>query len=272
MTFITCEVIISTDCYYYFVDTHLISFEERVIKLLQGPHSADDLRMLSSLLHPVLINPDYISEISTLYKAAQEKIGFNEPIHTHVLESFRIQIEKSKKIKPVCIGMFGTCNGSQWREDYFYKTYLENGLIEGENFFNPQVAEWDESCAKVEAIHLANDDIILFPVTGESYGFGSLGESGFSIVNSIKINKKRDVIVMIESELDEQLKEDKLHAKDSVRTRRLVIEHLKKQDLPNVFVIDCEKIGRKAGFEEMLKLSLVLYENRIRLRAFENKK
>ena len=65
----------------------------------------------------------------------------------------------------MCIGLFGTCGGSKWRDE-FMAAYEERGI----NFFNPQVADWTPECAEIEADHLVNDDVILFPVTNETFG------------------------------------------------------------------------------------------------------
>ncbi len=72
----------------------------------------------------------------------------------------------------VTVGLFGTCGGSLWREPFEAK-YNEQGIV----FFNPQVDDWNPSMADIEAQHLAEDEIILFPITGETYGTGSLAES-----------------------------------------------------------------------------------------------
>ena len=67
------------------------------------------------------------------------------------------------------IGLFGTCGNSKWR-DSFIKDYEKEGI----DYYNPQVDNWKPEDAKVEAEHLANDKIILFPVTRETSGLGSL--------------------------------------------------------------------------------------------------
>lgn len=63
----------------------------------------------------------------------------------------------------LAIGMFGTCGGSTWREKFIEK-YEEQGM----NYFNPQVENWTPECAVDEARHLAEDKIILFPVTQDA--------------------------------------------------------------------------------------------------------
>lgn len=164
----------------------------------------------------------------------------------------------------LCIGMFGTCGGSQWRERLFIPKYDKLGI----DWYNPQVEDWDPSLAEVEAEHLANDAIILFPVTGETYAFGSLAETGFSMLNAINLDDRREFVIYISQEIDAKdpkgaVLDDRLaadgsqnpssRAKDSLRTRALVKEHLKKLRLPNVYIVD--------SLEEMLDVSVKLWES-----------
>lgn len=146
----------------------------------------------------------------------------------------------------LCIGLFGTCGRSRWR-DRFMALYTERGI----EFYNPNVPDWKPELAQVEADHLANDDVILFPVTAETYGTGSLAETGFSIIQAIRLDDRRDFVILIEQRLDEDLDNAELR-KESLRARALVLQHLKKLRLPNVYVVDT--------LEEMLQLSLVLYQ------------
>ena len=148
-----------------------------------------------------------------------------------------------------CIGLFGTCGKSTWREK-FIKKYEELGII----YFNPQVPDWNPALAVVEAENLATDQILLFPITNETYATGSLAESGFSILNAIKLDDRRDLIIMISPELEKELMDKNPElAKESLRARALVIQHLKKQNLSNLFVVDT--------LEEMLDVSITLWES-----------
>lgn len=163
----------------------------------------------------------------------------------------------------LCIGLFGTCGGSQWRERLFLPKYKECDI----KCYNPQVEDWDPSLAAVEAEHLADDQIVLFPITNETYAFGSLAETGFSILNAMKLDDRRSFVIYIAQDiaakdpkgnmLDDQLladgsKNPSSKAKDSLRTRALVKEHLKKLRLPNVYLVD--------SLEEMLDVSLKLWD------------
>ena len=150
-------------------------------------------------------------------------------------------------MKP-CIGLFGTCGGSPWRNS-FKEEYLKKDI----NFYDPQKENWVPEDAVIEADHLANDAIILFPVTSETYGTGSLAEVGFSILNAIKLDDRRDFVVMIEQSLDSKLvHENAIAAKDSLRARALVKQHLNKLRLSNLYVVD--------NLHDMLEISLKLYE------------
>jgi len=118
-------------------------------------------------------------------------------------------------------------------------------------FFNPQVDDWEPEMAVEEARHLAEDEIILFPVTNETYGLGSISEVGFSILNAIKLDDRRDFVIMIQQELDPSLDDEKLK-KESLRGRALVFQHLKKLAFGNVYLVN--------SLQEMLEVSLTLYE------------
>lgn len=144
------------------------------------------------------------------------------------------------------IGLFGTCGNSTWRTPF-----IEKYTTEGISFYNPQVPNWTPECAAEEAEHLLYDDILLFPVTAETYASGSLAETGFSILSAIRANTDRYVIVFIDPKVDQALAdENPVAAKESVRSRALVLAHLKKLNHPNVFQVK--------SLEDMLALSLVL--------------
>lgn len=147
----------------------------------------------------------------------------------------------------LCVGLFGTCGGSKWRDPFMAK-YEKMGV----EYFNPQVEDWDPSLAEIEAEHLAKDQIILFPITSETYASGSLSEIGFSVMSAMKLDDRRDIVVLIDQELDDTLMADAIPAKESLRARALVKQHLLAQNLPNVYLVD--------SLEDMLNVSLALYE------------
>ena len=162
-----------------------------------------------------------------------------------------------KKPGQITIGLFGTCGDSQWRKP-FIELYEQGGV----NFFNPVVPNWDESCAAIEAEHLVEDEIILFPVTDETTGFGSLGEVGFSINQAITSNDERFVVVYIAPGVNDAVRAiDAKAAKESCKARALVLAHLRKQlhKYPNVFIVE--------SIEDMLHVSSYLYRAMLAIKA-----
>jgi len=149
--------------------------------------------------------------------------------------------------RKITIGLFGTCGKSKWR-DKFIEAYQTEGIT----FFNPQKDDWSPADADIEADHLVNDDIVLFPITDETYAFGSLAETGFSVLQALKLNERREFIIMITPDVipDESIQHETLR-KESVRARALVKAHLKKLNYPNVWVVN--------SLDNMLKLSLHLH-------------
>lgn len=155
----------------------------------------------------------------------------------------------------LCIGLFGTCGKSTWRQQFIEK-YEKRGYP----YFNPQVDDWKPECAVEEAWHLAHDQVILFPVLDETYGLGSLAETGFSILGSLRLDDRRDVVILIDQKLTDGLMEDAVLAKESLKDRALVREHIRKLRLDNVYVVD--------SLEEMLEVSIALFEARLQLNGF----
>lgn len=149
-----------------------------------------------------------------------------------------------------CIGLFGTCGNSKWREP-FMKTYKDLGI----EFYNPQVENWDPSCAELETFHFRNDKIILFPVTSETYAFGSLAETGFSILsaiqNTMKNGEDQNIVLFIDPNLDDELKANPEAYKDSIRARKLVLSKLDSFRYSNVICVD--------SLRDMLSKSLLLF-------------
>lgn len=143
------------------------------------------------------------------------------------------------------VGLFGTCGGSKWRVPFMAR-YEREGIA----FFNPQVDDWKPELAIVEANHLANDQVILFPITSETTAIGSLSEVGFSILNAIKLDDRRDFMILIEQKLDDSITDPPIR-KESLRARALVLQHLKKLALGNVYLVET--------LEEMLEISVTLY-------------
>jgi len=145
------------------------------------------------------------------------------------------------------VGLFGTCGGSRWREQFIAR-YEALGIP----YFNPQVDNWTPELADVEAWHLANDSLVLFPITSETFAAGSLAETGFSALTAMRTNENRFVMLFIDPNVDEALvTQNPQAAKDSIRARKLVLAHLKQNPVSNVFVVE--------SLEQMLEQSVKLY-------------
>jgi hypothetical protein len=158
---------------------------------------------------------------------------------------------------PCVIGLFGTCGKSTWRKD-FIKVYEERGF----GYYNPQVKKWTPGCAKIEAWHLANDRIVLLPVTHESYGVGSLAETGYSIIQALRLDDRRNIIILVDQYLDDELMGESDRAKESLSARALIIEHLKRINIPNCYLVET--------MDEMLMLSIQLYLAQLELEKVKN--
>jgi hypothetical protein len=155
---------------------------------------------------------------------------------------------KTSLSESLTIGLFGTCGSSTFRKNWI-KQYIGMGI----DFYNPQkgVGEWKEEDAKEEAHHLANDGIILFPVTSEEYSLGSLSEIGFSILNAIRLDERRDFVVYISDTLDDHLNDPTLR-KESLKARALVGQHLLKLRLSNLYIVN--------SLNQMFAISLELHK------------
>lgn len=151
------------------------------------------------------------------------------------------------QLNPRTVGLFGTCGGSAWRTP-FIKLLSQHGVP----YFDPQVENWTPELADVEAWHLANDRLILFPVTSETYGFGSLAETGFSVQSALALNANRFVLLYIAPDVDDVQKAKSPEQADaSRRARKLALSHLAHVTNPNVFVA--------SSLEDMLGKVLKLY-------------
>ncbi len=158
--------------------------------------------------------------------------------------------------REICIGMFGTCDNSDWRQ-FFKDIYNQAGI----EYFDPNKEDWSahaDRYAREEAEHLANDEIILFPVLGWSLGQGSLSEMGFGPLRALRNNKNRSFIVLVDQELHERLDdEDAARRKDSLRSRKLVLAHLKQLDLSNIYIVD--------NLDQMLAVSLEVHAAHLKM-------
>jgi hypothetical protein len=120
------------------------------------------------------------------------------------------------------VGLFGTCGNSHWRD-----AVMQEFDRQGIQYFNPVVPNWNPECAKIEANNLAHDKAILFVVTSETEGYGSLAETGWA-ENSTERSGRRAFFVV------EDFKEgDALNPKHPAnRARALVRAHAAEQKVP----------------------------------------
>lgn len=154
----------------------------------------------------------------------------------------------STSAKPV-VGLFGTCGGSRWR-DQFISVFEARGIL----YFNPMVPEgtWHPGLKDDENRHLCEDEIILFPVTSDTLGNGSLGEVGFSIASALRLNKNRFFVFLIDPVcINEQFTD--AERKDNARARILIRSKLETMAaaVPGVYLVE--------SLDQMLELTLSLY-------------
>lgn len=148
-----------------------------------------------------------------------------------------------------CIGLFGTCGVSRWREP-FIQRYDELSIP----YFNPQVATgtWHPGLVAEENRHFHQDSLILFPVTAETTGQGSLAEIGFSVANALRQAQDRFFLFLVEEDCHDTSADDTSRA-DSVRSRALVKSKLLDAAgrYPNILLVDSRS--------DMLDLSVSLF-------------
>jgi len=149
-----------------------------------------------------------------------------------------------------CIGLFGTVDGSKWR-NAFIDEYNEKNIL----WFNPDAGDnWHPGMIEDENRHLNHDSIILFPVLGESLGIGSLGEIGFSVLNvvrNVSNGSNQSLIVLIDEECTDFRKTENMR-KESNRARALVRTKIADVNHPNIFLVDT--------LVQMKEISLRLWE------------
>lgn len=147
-----------------------------------------------------------------------------------------------------CVGLFGTCGDSTFRQDLFIPAYEARSI----QYFNPQVDDWKPELAATESDHLAFDVVQCWPVLGSTYGAGSLAEQGYSIASSLRAPSPlpKFIIPLIELELDDRLT-DPVARKESLRARKLAATHLRNSESPFIYPVE--------SLDEMLAVSISLY-------------
>lgn len=146
----------------------------------------------------------------------------------------------------LCIGLFGTCDKNRWRDSFIAK-YEELGIP----YFNPMVDNWHAGLVPIEAKHLTEDEIIMFPILGWSYAEGGLSEIGFGPLKALSQGIRRSFVFFIETNLHERLT-DSDRCKASLRSRNLVIGHLKELNATNIYLVK--------NLEQALKTTIDLYD------------
>jgi len=149
-----------------------------------------------------------------------------------------------------CVGMFGACGDSTFRQDLLIPAYEQRGI----RYYNPQVGvgEWVPEFADDEADHVAYDMVQTWPVLDSTYALRTLSESGFSVASSIRAESPlpKFIIPMIVETLDPAL-DDPVAREASLGARQLVRAHMAQNTSPNVFVVE--------SLDQMLEASIVLY-------------
>lgn len=121
------------------------------------------------------------------------------------------------------IGLFGTCGKSKWR-DHFIRTYETDTI----SYFNPVKKDWKPEDAVNEANHMANDEIIVIAILGETFSTASLAEVGFAVINTL-LDQSKYAIIYLEKEVTAELKDSNPQAaKESNNARKIVWQHLLK--------------------------------------------
>lgn len=135
------------------------------------------------------------------------------------------------------VGLFGSCGSSYWREPL--KQQLAGAKVP---FFDPVVLEWTPECAEEEANNLANNLVLVFAITDETFGVASLAEVGMAVAQVAASNETRHLVVWIADQVCEKLaSKEPERAKDSNRARVLALAHLHKLALPNVHIVSSVK-------------------------------
>jgi hypothetical protein len=152
--------------------------------------------------------------------------------------------------KEITIGLFGTCDNSQWRLPFIEK-YNKLGI----KFFNPDAGDnWHPGMIEEENYYLNNAEIILFPILAESLGSGSLGEIGFSVQNvlrNIQNGHNQSLIILIDDDCTDMRKTQE-ERKRSIKDRKLVKSKVEQY-------ISCPVITMVNNLDEMLEFSIYLY-------------
>lgn len=107
------------------------------------------------------------------------------------------------------IGLFGTCSNTTWRNDLIIPTLDRRGLP----YFNPQKDSWNPADADPEAQHMAEDQVIVLPVSKDTEGHASLAETGWATLGALLRGQEVNIFI--------ELSDDLMTA--AIRSRKLVL-------------------------------------------------
>ena len=88
------------------------------------------------------------------------------------------------------VALFGTCNGSQWRNDLIPLLNVE--------YFNPVVEDWTPECQAREIEERANADYILYGLTPRMVGVFSIAE----LIDDSNKQPQKTLFVMLKDKDD----------------------------------------------------------------------
>lgn len=118
-----------------------------------------------------------------------------------------------------------TCNGSKWRE--------ELKSIEGIDWFDPVVADWNEEAKRNELVHRFRDDVLLHVVTPKMLGVLPIAE----VIDDS--NKHPERVLFVVKDTDEDAIFDKDVRKSLKSVKRMVMDNnatvLEWEELPTYF-------------------------------------
>lgn len=127
--------------------------------------------------------------------------------HAGRIELFRPrEIENDPRLLEPTVGLFGTCGSpaSTWRQDIFIPKLEKKGIP----YFNPQVGpnEWVSERARTEAEHLSRDEVIVLPISKETYGYASLSEGGWAMLSALMRGQKLGIYIEEDETMPEEAK------------------------------------------------------------------
>lgn len=147
--------------------------------------------------------------------------------------SFELYDKEFNPTQPI-VGLFGSCGDSQWRDE-FIKMFKGLGI----QWFNPNKENWSMEDAKSEEMHLLADDIVCFPVLGETFGSASLAESSLSIMRAVLDRKTNKFTIILIEDIADSLEEANPQAfKESRAARAIIKRHLQHVAHDRVFIVE----------------------------------